>query len=85
MGVIGAAAAMPDLGTCGGKELVGDTDAGSRGQGRRLRLGRVLRGQAFALLGIEHGVAFEEGDFALDLLAARLGFDARNAVGLAVC
>ena len=41
-----------------------------------------MRGQAFALLGVEHGVALHEGDFALDLLALVVGLGAGDAVGI---
>ena len=57
-------------------------DALHRGQGRGLGLGGVMRGQAFALLGIEHGVALQEGDFPLGLLALVVGLGAGDAVGI---
>ena len=81
-GVIGAGAAVADVGAGRGKEPVGALDALRQGQGRGLRLGVVVRGQAFALLGIEHGVALEEGDFPLGLLALVVGLGAGDAVGI---
>ena len=41
-----------------------------------------MRGQAFALLGIEYGVTLHEGDFALALLALVVGLGAGDAVGI---
>ena len=54
---------MPDFRASGDKEQVGAFNACCWGQGRGLGFGGIPRGQAFALLGIEHGVAFEERDF----------------------
>jgi hypothetical protein len=53
-----------------------------RGEGRGLGLGVVMRRQILALLGIEHGVALHEGDFALGLLALVIGLGAGDAVGI---
>jgi hypothetical protein len=61
---------------------IGDVDPLQRGEGRGLGLGAVVRGQAFALLGIEHGVAFEEGDFTFHFRALGVGLGAGDAIGI---
>jgi hypothetical protein len=58
------------------------TTALHRGEGRRLRPGVVMRRQALALLGIEHGVALQEGNFPLGHLALGVGLGAGDAVGI---
>ena len=63
---------MTDDGADRGKEPVGALNAGKRGQGRGLGLGGILRGQAVALLGIEHRIAFEKSD-CVRLVACFLG------------
>ena len=45
-------------------------------------LSGVLRGQVFALLGVEHGVALEERDRAFGFLALVVGVGADDAVGI---
>ena len=44
--------------------------------------GLELRGQSVALLGVEHGVALEERDLALGLVALVVGLGAGDAVGI---
>jgi len=56
LGLIGAGAAVANLGAGRGKEPVCRVKALHRGEGRGLRLGGVMRGQPVALLGVEHGV-----------------------------
>jgi hypothetical protein len=41
-----------------------------------------VRGQAFALLGVEHGIAFHEGDRALGLRTIFIGLGAGDLVGI---
>ena len=48
----------------------------------RLRLRVVVLGQAFDLLDVEHRVAFQERDLALDLLAFGVLLGAREGVGI---
>ena len=81
-GIKGAGAAVADIGTGRGKEPVGGLDALQRGEGRGLGLRGVMRGQVLALLGIEHGVTLQEGDFALALLALRVRLGLGDAVGI---
>ena len=59
---------MANIGAGRGKEPVGALDTGRRGQGRGLGLRGILRGQTFAVLGIERRVAFEKRNFPLGLL-----------------
>ena len=81
-GVVGAGSAVPDVGAGRGKEPVGYLDALRQGEGRGVRFRGQVRGQAFALLGIGHGVAFHEGDRALALRTIFIGLAAGDAVGV---
>jgi len=47
-----------------------------------LRSNLILFRQAFDLLGIEHAIAFHEGDFPLDVLALVVGLGLGEAVGV---
>jgi hypothetical protein len=76
LGVIGAIAAMADLGA--GRQF----DALCDRQRRRVGPDRVMRGQVFALPGVEHGVALEERNRAFGFLAFILGAAADDAVGV---
>ena len=67
---------MANLDAGRGKEAVSRVKPLRRGDGRRLRLGIVMRGQSVALLGVEHGVALHVGDFPLGLLSLRVGLGA---------
>ena len=69
--VIGHIAAMADIGSCRGKERLGALDALHR---IKPRLGQrmEMRGQAFDLLDIEHGIGFQERDRLFGFLAALL-------------
>ena len=73
---------MADVGAGRGEERFGVLDARDRLEARRgLRV--VVRGQAVDLLDVEDGVALQERDLALDLLAGRrVGFGARDLVGV---
>ena len=73
---------MTDDGADRGKEPVGALNAGKRGQGRGLGLGGILRGQAVALLDVEHRIAFEEWDFPDLLLAIVACLGAGDFIGI---
>jgi len=51
-------------------------------EGRGFDPGGVVRRQVVALLGVEHGIALEEGDFPLGLLALLVGLGAGDAIGV---
>ncbi len=54
----------------------------SRAGELRLRLRVVVLGQAFDLLDVEDGVALQEGDLALDLLAVAVLLGLGDGVGI---
>ena len=62
-------AAVLDAGTRGGEERFGAVDAW-HGIEPGFGLGVILRGQAFHLFDVEHGVSLHEGNIALGFLAA---------------
>jgi hypothetical protein len=65
--VVGSATAIADVSLRSGEECVGVIDTLNVGE-PRLGLRIVVLGQAFDLLDVEHCVALEEMDLAIDLL-----------------
>jgi hypothetical protein len=78
-GIVGAGAAVAEFDLGCGKVPVGRFDALGRIQGRRLGLGIIARRQVGALFCVEHGVAFEEEDFAFGFFALLVCRGAGNA------
>jgi hypothetical protein len=66
----------------GGEERIGGFDPLRICQRGAFRLRIVMREQAFALLSVEHGVAFLEGDFPLLFRAVLLRLGAGDGVGI---
>ena len=74
--------AMANVGAGRGKETVSSLDPLQRGEGRVLGFRGVEGRKVLALLGIEHGVALQEGNFALDLLALLVRLGSGDPVGI---
>jgi hypothetical protein len=81
-GVVSTGATITNIGAGGSEEPIGGCEASQRSQSQWLGLDCVVSGQAFALLGVENGVTFEEGDFAFAHLTARIGLGARDTIGI---
>jgi hypothetical protein len=60
---------------------IGGLDALHRGEGRGFGLRGVMGGQTLALLGVEHGIALQKGDFPLGLLAFRVRLGLGDTTG----